>query len=148
MSEYLPFTQEFVLAIASDYDTPEKICRSHSVTKDEWDKLREYEPFVAAVAATVKALKENGVTANFKAKIAVEDAIPAINDIVHDAEAPHQSRVAAFQSLLRVAGLDQAAAAGGPGGGFTVNIHLDPTTEQPKLVHEPAVGYLSGPLDN
>lgn len=124
MSEYLPFTNEFVLAIASDYDTPEKICIAHNVTEDDWERLRTYTPFVEAVAAMVKQLKENGITANFKAKIAVEDAIPAVSDLIHDSEAPHQSRVAAFQSLQKLAGFEGNQGGGGQGG-FQVNINLN-----------------------
>lgn len=137
MENKLAFTQQFVLEIAADWDSPENICERHGVTAEEYAALLDYKYFQEALAEMRLALTNNAVTASFKAKVAVEDLIP---DIYHIAKSSTDEKlqIEAFSQLQKLAGLDKGSLDFGSGGssyGLQINfIAPSPDTSDIKTV--------------
>ncbi len=127
--EQLPFTQEFVLAMALDWASPEQICREHGVSEEEYSRLLSFKPFQTALSEMRKVLSEQGVTAAFKAKVAVESLIGDVYSLASDGELNPQIRLAAFQQLLKLSGLDKPE--GQAMEGFTLQIVMGDSGPQP-----------------
>jgi hypothetical protein len=127
--EMLPYTQEFVVEIASDWDDPKTICLNHEVSKAEYTRLLKFQPFIDAVAATRVALTEGSVTAAFKAKLAVEDLIPTIFKIAEGAADP-KVQIDAFNALKGLAGLGKNNTPVDLAAGYTLQINLGEITSQ------------------
>ncbi len=105
--DVIPFTQEFVLALALDWAPPEEVCREHGVSEEDYRRLLEYKPFQTALAEMRKVLSEQGVTVAFKAKVAIESLVPDIYALAADESVNPQIRLAAFQHLVKISGLDK-----------------------------------------
>jgi hypothetical protein len=80
----------------------------------------------------VEAIREFGGDMNAgnriqkKADIVLEDAIPAYDGMIHNADIPAQARIDAGKLLAQLAGRTAKQGEGGApvGGGFTLNINL------------------------
>jgi hypothetical protein len=125
--EILPYSQEFLLEIAADWDDPAEICANHGVSAEEYEKLLDYEPFQKALAETRIALKDGMVTASFKAKCAVESLIPRLHKIARDSD-DEKMAIDAFNALTKLGGLDKNVNPAEMGAGYTLVLNMGPQT--------------------
>ncbi|RMD97805.1 MAG: hypothetical protein D6816_16980 [Bacteroidetes bacterium] len=135
MTTQIPFSQDFVLAVALDWAPIDEILQDFGVSKEEYRRLQAYEPFKTALAETKKVLTEEGVTTAFKAKLAVEGLLPDIYRLAKSEEAPPSVRLAAFQNLVKLSGLEKSAESAP--GGFVLQIAFGgdrPTQVQPVVI--------------
>lgn len=100
----------------------------YGISPTQWDTLRRSPVFRGMVAEAIKEFGGDmnaGVRIQKKADIVLEDAIPAYDRMIHNAEIPAQARIDAGKLLAQLAGRNQKASeGGGGGGGFTLNINL------------------------
>lgn len=80
------FTQQFALEVAMDWRPVSEVCEAHRVTREQWLFLCQYEPFLAAVAAHLKYVVEDGSRFRQMARIAAQDAPAVVHRLMHHAD--------------------------------------------------------------
>lgn len=101
----------------------------YGISLEQWDTLKKSPTFRRMLT---EAIREFGGDMNAgnriqkKADIVLEDAIPAYDGMIHDANIPAQARIDAGKLLAQLAGRTAKQGEGGApaGGGFTLNINL------------------------
>lgn len=102
----------------------------YGISDIQWDTLKKSPVFRRMLAEAVQLLRGDlnaGARIQKKADIVIEDAIPAYDSMIHNADIPAQARIDAGKLLAQLAGRTAKAGDGAPagaGGGFTLNINL------------------------
>lgn len=109
-------------------DAPE-VRRRYNISDEQWDILKNSVPFRQMLAEAITQWRGDlnaSARITKKAEIVLEDAIPAYDLMVHDANVPAQSRIDAGKLLAQLAGRmsKESGSAAVPGGGFVLNINL------------------------
>lgn len=126
---YLKLLSRIAIEVAAGMQSEEDVPDVFNIPRSEWVKIRQSEDWQRAY---LRAHSEVGGSDNslkrirMKAAVAVEDSIPTIYSILHDADASATARLDAFKQLATVAGADPKsspqAASGGSGFAVTINI--------------------------
>jgi len=101
----------------------------YGISPEQWDTLKKSPVFRRMLA---DAIREFGGDLNAgnriqkKADIVLEDAIPAYDTMIHNADVPAQARIDAGKLLAQLAGRTAKPGDGvaPAGGGFTLNINV------------------------
>jgi hypothetical protein len=101
----------------------------YGISQEQWDTLKKSPVFRRILA---EAIREWGGDMNAgnriqkKADIVLEDAIPAYDGMIHNADVPAQARIDAGKLLAQLAGrtAKQGESGAPAGSGFTLNINL------------------------
>lgn len=111
------------------------IRQRYGITEPQWDTIKRNPTFRAMLAEAIQKWRgDHNASARIqlKADIVIEDAIPAYDNMIHNANIPASERINAGKLLAQLAGRtsrDGAAAPGG-GSGFTLNINLHGSKEK------------------
>jgi hypothetical protein len=106
-------------------DVPEK----YGLTEAQWTKLKQSKFFIGMLKdAGEKFTGEVGASRRItlKSEMLLEDALPILDEMVHNREGSSQSKLDSIKQLSVLAGRTQRAAEGGAAGaGFNVAIHIN-----------------------
>lgn len=101
----------------------------YDITDEQWTTLKKSPTFRQMLAEAITAFRGDlnaGKRIQLKADIVLEDAIPAYDKMVHDANIPAAARIDAGKLLAQLAGRTAKVGEGSAGtaAGFTLNINL------------------------
>lgn len=133
---YVPTTQfqippELVITIAQGMVDPDEAAAKHNITPQNWEKLKSWPPFLAAVDAHRADLAASGYTFRVKAKFMAEELAEKTFVRAMGPDATFAQQFQATQFFTRVAGLEpkeEKAAASGEGFSVTINMNGNKTT--------------------
>lgn len=105
------------------------IRKRYDITQAQWDVLKKSPIFRQMLLEAVQTLRGDlnaGNRITKKAEIVLEDAIPAYDGMIHNADIPAQARIDAGKLLAQLAGRNtkDGAPVVVPGGGFVLNLNL------------------------
>jgi hypothetical protein len=119
---------EMVVAIAQGLEEPDDIAARHGFTGTKWEKLKEWKPFIAAVAEHRAELERSGYTFRVKARFMAEDLLEETFVKAKNPETSLAQKLQVTQFLTRVAGLEPKEDKSGTAGeGFSVTINMNGT---------------------
>lgn len=107
----------------------------YGISIEQWEVLKKSPVFRRMLAEAVQRFRGDlnaSARIQMKADIVIEDAIPAYDDMIHNAATPAQARIDAGKLLAQLAGRTaKTGDSGAPaGGGFTLNINLGGGSEK------------------
>jgi len=111
----------------------------YSISDAQWDRLRNNKAFRAMMRESLQQFAGDmnaGSRITVKSQIALEEAIPILDQLIHDRDGSSQSKIDSTKMLAVLAKRtgregDEAAA---PGSGFAVNIHINAGENQPVII--------------
>lgn len=117
---------EMIVAIAQGLEEPDDIAARHGFTGDKWEKLKNWKPFITAVAEHRSELERSGYTFRVKARFMAEDLLEETFVKAKNPETSLAQKLQVTQFLTRVAGLEPKEDKNGLGGeGFSVTINMN-----------------------
>lgn len=116
--------------VALGIDSMDTIFDRYGLQPYEWDIIANTPAFKAELVATVRELRESGLSFKRKAAAQAETYLEDMEDLMSDATVPPSVKVDIFKTLARLGELEPKEAAGGPGGAggvqFNLQINLAP----------------------
>lgn len=116
---------ELAAGLVEAKDVPLK----YNLTPVQWDRLRKSKFFLQMLKdAGEKFTGDLGASRRItlKSEMLLEEALPVLDGIIHNAEGSTQSKIDSVKQLAVLAGRTQRAAEGGAAGaGFNVAIHIN-----------------------
>lgn len=101
----------------------------YGITAAQWDHLRKNPAFRGMLVEAIQRFRGDanaGERIKLKSDIVLEDAIPAYDKMIHNAEIPASERINAGKLLAQLAGrTNKEGTAPAASGGFTLNINLE-----------------------
>lgn len=127
--DYTHLSPNICVALAAGLVAPDDVPEKYDMTDAQWDKLKKSKFFVGMLKdAGEKFAGEVGASRRItlKAEMLLEDALPVLDEMVHNGEGSTQSKLDSVKQLSVLAGRTQRAAEGGAAGaGFNVAIHIN-----------------------
>ncbi len=123
--------------LAAGLSTASALREKYQISDEQWERLKANKVFRAMLRESFERLHGDlnaGKRITLKAEIALEDSIPILYSIAHDAEAPSMSRLKRIEQMADLAGRNAKAApgaAGGGGSGFAINIQINAGDAKP-----------------
>jgi hypothetical protein len=116
---------KMVLDIAMGLRPPADIAADYGLSEHVWEQLKAHEPFQKQVEDKRAELSHTGITFKLKAAVAAEEVLALVfKDAIAEDANPH-TRLSAFNSLSRAAGLDTPVkTTDSAGTGFSITINL------------------------
>lgn len=108
----------------------------YGIEEAQWDVLRKNRVFREMLREALTKLRGDlnaGKRITLKAEIALEDSIPQLYLMAHDAEIPAASRVESIKTMAALAGRNmkgETTPGSAAGGGFAINIQINTGTEE------------------
>ena len=127
----VPISPELVITIAQGMVDPDEAAAKHGITPQNWEKLKSWPPFLAAVDAHRADLAASGYTFRIKAKFMAEELAEKTFVRAMGPDATFAQQFQATQFFTRVAGLEpkeEKTAASGEGFSVTINMNGQNTT--------------------
>lgn len=128
---YVPTTQfqippELVVTLAQGLVDPDEAAAKHNISPKNWEKLKNWPPFLAAVEAHRTELAATGYTFRVKAKFMAEELAEKTFVRAMGPDATFAQQFQATQFFTRVAGLEpKEEKAVNVGEGFSVTINMN-----------------------
>lgn len=127
--DYTHLSPSICVALAAGLVNPADVPKKYGMTEAQWDKLKQSKFFVGMLKdAGEKFSGEVGASRRItlKSEMLLEDALPVLDEIVHNPEGSTQSKIDSIKQMSVLAGRTQRAAEGGAAGaGFNVAIHIN-----------------------
>lgn len=106
----------------------------YGITDPQWDTIKKNPAFRAMLAEALQKWRGDtnaSARIQLKADIVLEDAIPAYDNMIHNANVPASERINAGKLLAQLAGRNaRESAPTAIGGGFTLNINVHGSKEK------------------
>lgn len=144
---YQPISQaqippEMVVSIAQGLIDPDEIATRHKIPHEQWEKLKVWPPFIAAVEAAKADLAANGHTFRVKSKFMAEQLSEELFIQAMRPEATFAHRLSATQFFTRVGGLEpKEEKTASNGEGFSVSININGASTTISGQGSPNAGY-------
>lgn len=139
--DYTHLSPNICVALAAGLVAPADVPEKYGMTDSQWERLKKSKFFVGMLKdAGEKFAGEVGASRRItlKSEMLLEDALPVLDEMVHNAEGSSQSKLDSIKQLGVLAGRTQRAAEGGAAGaGFNVAIHIntgDREAEPPTVI--------------
>lgn len=120
--------------LATGLSDATSIRERYGITDPQWDTIKKNPAFRAMLAEALQKWRGDtnaSARIQLKADIVLEDAIPAYDNMIHNANVPASERINAGKLLAQLAGRTSREGAAGPiSGGFTLNINLHGSSEK------------------
>lgn len=128
------------LELAAQLRPAVEVLKQFGITADEWEIIKKHPHFQRAFSEA-KEFWESDKNAAERVKcvstMMVEESLVTLFEMTHDVELHPSSRLDAFKTIAKIAGVDNSGSkAVGPGGGptqerFQININLTPVDGNP-----------------
>jgi hypothetical protein len=127
--------------LAAGLTTKDDVMVKYSLTDVQWEKLRNNKVFRSMLKDALIQFTGDmnaGRRIILKSEILLEDALPVLHQMIHNAEGSSQSKIDSIKQLTVLAqktgGPKEGAAAGG---GFSVNIHIRTGEAEQVVIEQP-----------
>lgn len=117
------------MELAAGLSDAKAIRERYGISDAQWQTLSKNKTFRQMLAEAIQTLKGDlnaGVRITKKAEIVLEDAIPVLDNIIHNPTMIAQARIDAIKELRTLSGRGAKDGSVVPmvGGGFTLNINI------------------------
>ena len=134
----LSFPGDLVIALATGLEEPDVVAARYGFEGRDWDQLKKWKPFQAAVQAQIAEFEKNGATFKLKAKALTEDVFEEAYKIARGNDASLLQKLEFIKLGAKLADMEPKAntqVAAGPGFSISINFSQPPKhVEQPKTI--------------
>lgn len=127
--DYTHLSPTICVELAAGLVQPGDVPVKYNLSTRQWERLKKSQFFIQMLKdAGEKFSGDLGASRRItiKSEMLLEEALPVLDSIVHNAEGSTQSKIDSIKQLSVLAGRTQRAAEGGAaGGGFNVAIHIN-----------------------
>jgi len=120
----LAFPPMMPVELAMRIDTPANICRAYGYSKEEFAVLIQLPVFVKAYQEAIEALKVDGMSFRFKARLQAEEYLQTAFNMVQNPNTSDSVRADLIKNTVKWAGLEVKAADNGQNNSFNIMINL------------------------
>lgn len=140
--DYSHLSPTICVELAAGLISPKDVPSKFELTEEQWERLKKSKMFLHMLKdAGEKFTGDLGASRRItlKSEMLLEDALPVLDQIIHNADGSTQSKIDGIKQLSVLAGRTQRAdGSNGPaGGGFNVAIHIntgDEVTSAPIVI--------------
>ena len=126
---YTHLSPTICVELAAGLVTPGDVPQKYDLTPEQWERLKKSKFFIQMLQdAGEKFSGDLGASRRItlKSEMLLEEALPVLDEIIHNREGSTQSKIDSVKQLSVLAGRTQRAAEGGAAGaGFNVAIHIN-----------------------
>lgn len=127
--DYTHLSPTICVELAAGLVTAGDVPQKYNLTPEQWERLKASKFFRQMLKdAGEKFTGDLGASRRItlKSEMLLEEALPVLDDIIHNKEGSTQSKIDSVKQLAVLAGRTQRAAEGGAAGaGFNVAIHIN-----------------------
>lgn len=126
----LEVPQEMIVAIATGLEEPYEIAKRYGFDGHKWQQLKQWKPFLDAVAAQRAEFEQNGMTFKIKAKALTEDVFEDAYKIARSNDATLMQKLEFIKLGAKLADMEPktnaSQVAAGPGFSISINFSSQP----------------------
>ena len=127
--DYTHLSPTICVELAAGLVKPDDVPKKYKLTPSQWERLKQSKFFIQMLRdAGEKFSGDLGAARRItlKSEMLLEEALPVLDEIIHNEEGSTQSKIDSVKQLAVLAGRTQRVdGTGGVGAGFNVAIHIN-----------------------
>lgn len=112
------------IEIALKTNSIREICKSHGISRERWEQLRENKAFLSAVKKAVDMTKQEGWTFKIKALMQSEALLNTSWTIIHSSDTPAAVKKDLILGTWKAAGVAETVEKANQGAVFNIQMNL------------------------
>ena len=125
LNNQTPWPAKLPFDLALGLESQDDLCLKHSVDPLDFDRWTYSEAFRRAVAVATREIKEQGITFKRLCSSIAEDFLPELDNALHSAHIAFGTKLDAFKTITKLAGLEVQSDKDKTGGSPQVNIQIN-----------------------